>query len=100
MHVSPSQWMGLGQPNVLFLPVFSPLTDILPPFHNAKSTQAMPSVLFFTFFPLADSSQIKLVAPLALVEMDIRRFHSQGLSIARMVHLLKKHYDTDMYGIG
>lgn len=59
----------------------------------------MPSV-FFHIFPLADSSQIKLAAPLALVETDIRRFHSQGFSISKMVHLLKKHYDTDMYGIG
>jgi hypothetical protein len=59
----------------------------------------MPSV-FFTFFFLANSSQIELVAPLALVESDIRRFHSQGVSITKMVHLLKKHYDTDTYGIG
>ena len=69
-------------------------------FCDAKSTQAMPSVLFFTFSPFVNSPWIDLVAPLALVEPDIRRFHSQGISIAKMVDLLRKHYDTDTYGIG
>ena len=59
----------------------------------------MPSVFFSHFF-LASSSQIELVAPLALIELDIRRFHSQGVSVPKMVQLLKKHYDTDTYGIG
>jgi len=58
----------------------------------------MLSVLFLFF--LVNSSQIQLVAPLALIESDIRQFHSQGLSIPKMVHLLKKHYDMDIYGIG
>jgi len=59
----------------------------------------MPSVFFYIFF-LTNSSQIELIAPLALIESDIRRFHSQGVSIIKMVSLLRKHYDTDTYGIG
>jgi hypothetical protein len=59
----------------------------------------MPSVFFHILF-LKNSSNIELVAPLALIELDIRRFHSQGVSISKMVRLLRKHYDTDTYGIG
>lgn len=86
--------------NVQYIP---PNSSVPPPpptfFRDAKSTQAMPSVFFRIFF-CANSSRIELVAPLALVESDIRRFHSQGVSVPKMVHLLKKHYDTDVYGIG
>jgi len=59
----------------------------------------MPCVNFFTF-SLVNLSQFELIAPLPLVESDIRRFHSQGISIPKMVVLLRKHYDTDTYGIG
>ncbi|KAF8488655.1 hypothetical protein F5888DRAFT_1952455 [Russula emetica] len=45
-------------------------------------------------------NQHKPCPPLPLIESDIRRFHSQGVSIPKMVLLLKKHYDTDTYGIG
>lgn len=45
-------------------------------------------------------NQHKPCPPLALIESNVRRFHSQGVSIAKMVQLLKKHYDTDTYGIG
>ena len=41
-----------------------------------------------------------VLAPLHLVEEHIRRFHSQGISYEKMVPLLKKHYDTDTYGLG
>lgn len=74
---------------------------LLPPQHSpVMPNQHKPCRLFFRVFFLTNSSQIELVAPLALIESDIRRFHSQGVSLTKMVHLLKKHYDTDIYGIG
>jgi hypothetical protein len=57
-------------------------------------------LFFFHVLFLANSSQIGLVAPLALIGSHIQRFHSQGVSIHKMVQLLRKHYDTDIYGIG
>jgi hypothetical protein len=68
---------------------------------STMPNQHKPCCLFFfcNFF-LAKSSQIKLVAPLTLIEPVIWQFHSQGVSIPKMVHLLKKHYDMDTYGIG
>ena len=63
--------------------------------------QNKPCCLFFFHkFFLVNSSQTELIAPLAIIEADIRRFHSQGVSIPKMVCLLKKHYDTAIYGIG
>ena len=63
----------------------------------------MPSV-FFRIFRLPTlirfSDHCNPIAPLALIESDIRRFHSQGISVPRMVLLLRKHYDTDKFGIG
>jgi hypothetical protein len=70
-------------------------------FHRSTMpNQHKPCRLLLFHVLLANSSHIKLVAPLALVETDIRRLHSQGFSIVKMVHVLRKHYDTDMYGIG
>lgn len=54
---------------------------------------------FLPFFPI-DSTYKGPLAPLPLVETHIRRFHTQSVSFEKMVPLLKKHYDTDVYSLG
>jgi hypothetical protein len=41
-----------------------------------------------------------LLAPLDLVEVHIRSLYSQGVTYEKMVPLLRKHYDTNSYGLG
>ncbi len=98
--------MGVGVPSISTL---TSATTYIPPqifrpllrHFSTMPNQHKPCRPFsFLQFFLAKSSQIKLVAPLTLIEPDIRRFHSQGVSVPKMVHLLRKHYDTDTYGIG
>lgn len=75
----------------------------LPQHSSAMPNQHKPCRLFFFFTLLALPTHlawINFTAPLALIESDIRRFHSQGVSIPKMVPLLRKHYDTDLFGIG
>ena len=40
-----------------------------------------------------------ILAPLCLIKMHIRWFHAQGVSYEKMVPMLRKHYDTDSYGL-
>ena len=42
----------------------------------------------------------KFIAPLELIEEHIRRYHEQGFSFDKMVPLLKKHFDQEVYGLG
>jgi len=41
-----------------------------------------------------------LLAPLDLVKTHIQQFHVQEIPYNKMVILLRKHYDTDTYGLG
>jgi len=54
---------------------------------------------FFHFLELTELIET-LVAPLDLIETHIRRYHSQAVSFDKMVVFLRKHYDTDSYGLG
>ena len=40
------------------------------------------------------------LAPIHIVETHIRRFHAQGVSYDKMIPMLRKHYDTNAYGLG
>lgn len=41
-----------------------------------------------------------ILVPLELIEEHIRQYHAQGFSFDKMVPLLKKHYDNEVYGLG
>ena len=45
-------------------------------------------------------NQYKPVVPIELVEDHIRQFHLQGVSLKKMLPMLSKHYNTEIYGLG
>jgi len=76
------------------------VSSVFPPV-GPMANQNKPCCVFFPNPPpLPWLMNEVFLAPLDLVEKHIWRFYTQGVSYAKMVPLLWKHYDMNSYGLG